>query len=145
MTVPLPFISASTSSLLAIVVSPSFHKINSISADTSDSICFQPFDQRSVYSSLQNKIFHHHTYLILCKRRDHRRPHSETSSQAADYIIFSAPSHARKFLAVRIRPSPGSKRSITSPNDTASYLHSSAGRKFNFILSIAPLLPLPLQ
>src|ERR1035437_1828539 len=38
------------------------------------------------------------------------------------------PSQARKDLAVRIRPSPGSRRSITSPRDTASKRHSDAGR-----------------
>ena len=43
------------------------------------------------------------------------------------------PSHARKDLAVRILPSPGSRRSITSPRDTASNLHSLAGLKFKFI------------
>src|ERR1035437_1794180 len=38
------------------------------------------------------------------------------------------PSQARKDLAVRIRPSPGSRRSITSPRDTASKRQSDAGR-----------------
>ena len=37
------------------------------------------------------------------------------------------PSHALNDLAVCILPSPGSRRSITSPNDTASYVHSSLG------------------
>ena len=43
------------------------------------------------------------------------------------------PSHARKALAVRILPSPGSRRSITSPRETASYLHSLFGFKLRFI------------
>src|SRR5665648_1297534 len=38
------------------------------------------------------------------------------------------PSQARKDRAVRMRPSPGSRRSITSPRDTASKRHSDAGR-----------------
>src|SRR5674476_827708 len=38
------------------------------------------------------------------------------------------PSQARKDRAVRMRPSPGSRRSITSPSDTASKRHSDAGR-----------------
>src|SRR5664280_1368679 len=38
------------------------------------------------------------------------------------------PSQARKDLAVRMRPSPGSRRSITSPRDTASKRHADAGR-----------------
>ncbi len=49
-----------------------------------------------------------------------------------------SPPPSLKLLAVRIRPSPGSSLSITSPNDTASYLHSFAGLKFN---SIACYLP----
>src|SRR5690606_706408 len=38
------------------------------------------------------------------------------------------PSHTRKLRAVRIRPSPGSSRSITSPRDSTSYRHSAASR-----------------
>src|SRR5664279_5720258 len=38
------------------------------------------------------------------------------------------PSQALKDLAVRMRPSPGSRRSITSPRDTASKRHADAGR-----------------
>ena len=53
------------------------------------------------------------------------------------------PSHARKLLAVRILPSPGSKRSITSPRDTASYLHSFAGLKFKSIIAFPPFCPIP--
>ena len=49
------------------------------------------------------------------------------------------PSQARNDLAVRMRPSPGSRRSITSPSETASYLHSSAGLKFKFIFSSSKL------
>ena len=45
------------------------------------------------------------------------------------------PSQARNDLAVRIRPSPGSRRSITSPRDTASNAHSFAGFKFKSITS----------
>ena len=45
------------------------------------------------------------------------------------------PSHARKLLAVRILPSPGSRRSITSPRDTSSNLHSFAGLKFKFMIN----------
>ena len=44
------------------------------------------------------------------------------------------PSHARKERAVRILPSPGSRRSITSPKETASYLHSFFDFKFRFII-----------
>ena len=51
------------------------------------------------------------------------------------------PSHARKLRAVRILPSPGSRRSITSPKDTASKAHSFAGLKFKFIF----VLPLHLM
>ena len=43
------------------------------------------------------------------------------------------PSHARNCLAVRILPSPGSRRNITSPKETASNLHSFAGLKFKSI------------
>ena len=48
------------------------------------------------------------------------------------------PSQARKLLAVRILPSPGSKRSITSPRDTASYLHSSAGFNLKSMVIFLP-------
>ena len=43
------------------------------------------------------------------------------------------PSHARKLLAVRILPSPGSSLNMTSPNDSASNLQSFSGLKFNSI------------
>ena len=49
--------------------------------------------------------------------------------------------HARKLLAVRIRPSPGSRRSITSPRDTASYLHSFSVLKFNCMIFFLPFIP----
>ena len=45
------------------------------------------------------------------------------------YDLNYRPSQARNDLAVRILPSPGSRRSITSPSETASYLHSFAGFK----------------
>ena len=47
------------------------------------------------------------------------------------------PSHTWKFLAVRILPSPGSRRSMTSPNETASYLHSAL--LFSFRSIVPPL------
>ena len=50
------------------------------------------------------------------------------------------PSHALKDLAVLILPSPGSRRSITSPNETASYLHSLFGFKLRFMVLYSPLL-----
>ena len=50
------------------------------------------------------------------------------------------PSHARKLLAVRILPSPGSSLSITSPRDTASNVHSSFGLKLRFILFSSPVI-----
>src|SRR5881394_2040111 len=37
------------------------------------------------------------------------------------------PSHTLNSRAVRTRPSPGSKRSMISPNETRSYLHEPAG------------------
>ena len=55
------------------------------------------------------------------------------------------PSHARKLLAVRILPSPGSSLSITSPRDTASNVHSSFGLKFRFIFSSSIMICVPLQ
>ncbi len=48
------------------------------------------------------------------------------------------PSHARKLLAVLILPSPGSRRSITSPRETASYLHSFGSLRFKSIVYSFP-------
>src|SRR6266542_685220 len=50
------------------------------------------------------------------------------------------PSQTLNSRALRTRPKPGSKRSITSPNDTTSHLHSAAGRIFRIssAISFAP-------
>src|SRR5450830_1429098 len=55
-----------------------------------------------------------------------RSPNARRRPRATLYS--PPPSQARKDLAVRMRPSPGSRRSITSPRDTASKRHSDAGR-----------------
>src|SRR5674476_959613 len=67
-----------------------------------------------------------------------RRPNARRRPRATLYS--PPPSQARKDLAVRIRPSPGSRRSITSPRDTASKRHTDAGRMLRSAIVILLVL-----
>src|SRR5204862_6750652 len=49
------------------------------------------------------------------------------------------PSHTWNERALRTRPKPGSKRSITSPNDTQSHLVSAAGLISRVARALTPL------
>src|SRR3954462_4238587 len=49
------------------------------------------------------------------------------------------PSHTWKERALRTRPKPGSKRSITSPNDTQSHFVSAAVLIFSSAMVVVPL------
>src|SRR5674476_744430 len=67
-----------------------------------------------------------------------RRPNARRRPRATLYS--PPPSQARNDLAVRIRPSPGSRRSITSPRDTASKRHTDAGRMLRSAIVILLVL-----
>ena len=66
-----------------------------------------------------------------------RRPKQRRRPRATLYS--PPPSQTRNVRAFRMRPSPGSRRSITSPSATRSKRHSSAGRIAR-ALTVLPLL-----
>ena len=57
--------------------------------------------------------------LVVGERGDHRRAQAEAAAQAAGDVVLAAALPDPKLRAVRIRPSPGSSRSITSPSATS--------------------------
>src|ERR1700712_4490120 len=67
-----------------------------------------------------------------------RRPQHLRMARATLYS--PPPSHTVNWRALRTRPKPGSKRSITSPNDTQSHFVSAAERMFRTSVMRANLL-----
>ena len=65
-------------------------KVQPIPAGPADPVGLHPLDQRSIHTTLQNKVFHQHTDLIVRKCRDHTCLQSEASPEAPDNIVLSA-------------------------------------------------------
>ena len=68
-----------------------FGKIQAVSADSSDSIGFHPFNQGSIHTSLIDEIFQQHSYFIVCKCCNDSRIQLKAFFKATDYIVFTAP------------------------------------------------------
>ena len=65
--------------------------------------------------------------VVVDERRHDGGAQPEAAAQAARDVVLPPPSQTRNERAVRIRPSPGSRRSMTSPSETRSKRHSPRG------------------
>ena len=67
-----------------------FGEVQTIAADTADSVRLHPFDKGGIYAALHDKIFHQFTDFIIGKGGNCRRTQPKAFSQTADHIIFTA-------------------------------------------------------
>ena len=65
-------------------------EIEAVAAETSDSICLLPDDQRGINTSLQHEVLDQLTDLVVGKSGKYRRLQAKALAQAPDDIVLSA-------------------------------------------------------
>ena len=75
---------------------------------------------RDVDAALQHQVLDEPADVVVGQRGDDRGAQAEAAAQAAGDVVFAAALPRAELRAVRMRPSPGSRRSITSPSATMS-------------------------
>ncbi len=105
-----------------------FGEIQTVADGAADAVVFAPFDEVRVHAALHDEVLDQMADFVVHKRGDHGGFVAETFVQAARSVVFAAAFHAVKCRAVRMRPSPGSRRSMTSPSEIWSYLQADLSR-----------------
>ena len=102
-------------------------EVSPLRVDLPDAVVCFPLNVVRVDTSLKDEIFQQAPDLVVGKRGDDCGPHIEAASELRVTLAFTATFQAVKDRAVRVRPSPGSSRSMISPVETQPYLQSAAG------------------
>ena len=85
-------------------------------------------DVAQVDAALQHEVLDQAADGVVGERGHDRRAQAEAAPQAAGDVVLAAALPGPERAGGAMRPSPGSRRSMTSPSATRSQRHSSGGR-----------------
>lgn len=96
------------------------HEVETIPSLPSDAVVGEPAHVLLVDATPEDQILEQTPDGVVCNRRDDRGALPEATTQPARDVVLATALETVKVRVVAIRPSPGSKRSITSPSATRS-------------------------
>ena len=95
-------------------------EVQAVADGAADAVVVAPLDELRVDAALEDEVFDEAADLVVRERGDDRGAEAERARRPPVTLYSPPPSQAANWRVVRMRPAPGSSRSMTSPSATAA-------------------------